>query len=561
MMRAVLAVVAVAFVSRADAEPSLSLAQVHEPPPRHLRMRPPRAAAAEPKPPAAPPGKPAIVAPQAAADDYDAAPIRDVREPVSVRMNLGYAVDGVSLTQQPTLGGRLPTALPPQNDFTLIRAYGFGDLSVSTRGVGLESLSAYFAGAFQTTERNVASDPNNPLARDGVVPIVPPIATWFDRSGVTPRAAWIEAKNFTPLPELAPLRIRAGELYVYGPWVMHMIGALAGWDSTLLSATIYGGRRVADYAFNVDAPSNRAAIGGITARLDLRGLSKPQPIAITAEGLAYAGAPGETPSQHGELDVDWRPRRDVSFLGQARLLDGALANEHVQFRATYRTVTSVVFDFTHRHGADWRWDPAVIHPSSDDPAAPRSYLELGPVLPELFAALRAGTLLFDNVDLLARVATGGALEVRVRRQLAVGGSVLFRQTGRNDPIAPTSLIIDPGIGVPQRLPDPTALGERSFTEAGTTARVTLGARRFSALVELYGRRILYSYEYCLPGRCGSEDTGIPTSDLRGGARFSVEAWIRDRVRLFASYDVSSKLTFQPEITGYRSLRLVMEGRY
>jgi hypothetical protein len=195
-------------------------------------------------------------------------------------------------------------------------------------------------------------------------------------------------------------------------------------------------------------------------------------------------------------------------------------------------------------------------------------------------SLRGGTLVAENIDLAVRLATGidisdasaikspysatyieggGALEVRVRRQLAIGASILSRQTFRDDPLQ--NQILDPGTGVAQPLPDPAATGERGFIEAGTTARITLGARKFSALVELYGRRVLYAYDYCLPGRCGTEDTGVPSFDLRGGARISLEAWIRDRVRLYASYDVSTKLTFQPEISGYRSLRLVMEGRY
>jgi len=54
---------------------------------------------------------------------------------------------------------------------------------------------------------------------------------------------------------------------------------------------------------------------------------------------------------------------------------------------------------------------------------------------------------------------------------------------------------------------------------------------------------------------------IDTSDLRGGGRLTVEAWIGKRLRLFAAYDASSAIEHSPEITGYKSLRLTMTGVY
>jgi hypothetical protein len=56
-------------------------------------------------------------------------------------------------------------------------------------------------------------------------------------------------------------------------------------------------------------------------------------------------------------------------------------------------------------------------------------------------------------------------------------------------------------------------------------------------------------------------TGIPTQDYRGGGRVTVDAWIGARLRLFASYELSSRLDLQREIYGFKSLRLMMEGVY
>jgi hypothetical protein len=188
----------------------------------------------------------------------------------------------------------------------------------------------------------------------------------------------------------------------------------------------------------------------------------------------------------------------------------------------------------------------------------------------MFSA-RGGTLIQENLDLFARVAAAsdlaskdeprntfsasyielaGALEVRLRRQIAVGASILSRSTERlvTAPIRDVRL-------EPQPLPPSEATGESGFTEAGATVRLSLGARRFSALIEVYGRRTRYTPTYDDP------ILPLPERDLRGGGRFTIDAWVGKRVRLFASYDVSSRLETAPEIGGYKSLRLVATGVY
>jgi hypothetical protein len=95
--------------------------------------------------------------------------------------------------------------------------------------------------------------------------------------------------------------------------------------------------------------------------------------------------------------------------------------------------------------------------------------------------------------------------------------------------------------------------------------MSLGARTFNAIVEVYGRRTHYAEDYCtpdpmLPSECVAGD-GVAHSDLRGGGRFTIDAWIGKRLRLSASYELSSALDLAPEISGYKSLRLMMEGLY
>ena len=59
----------------------------------------------------------------------------------------------------------------------------------------------------------------------------------------------------------------------------------------------------------------------------------------------------------------------------------------------------------------------------------------------------------------------------------------------------------------------------------------------------------------------AEHLGIKTSEYRGGGRATIDAWIGSQLRLLASYELSSRIDLQPEIYGFKSLRLMMEGVY
>jgi len=537
----------------------------HEPPPRHLRMRPRAAAVA---PPAAAPTRPATVMPAAprqlqeldAADRDEVAGLRDVLAPISFSITVGYQVDGA----RPSGKASLDAPVQAGRDFNALRSYGFGELFFSMRGVALESLSSYFALRFD------AAQPSTSDAAGGAVRVAPPIATWFERSTFEVRTGWAEVKDFLPQRlGLHKLRLRAGSQYIYGPWVLHLDGGLIAYDGDIVTATAYLGGRHADYT--ADFTAERYAVAGGSLRVDLRKLLS-VPISITGETMSLTSAVADQPdSSHRQVEINWQPRRDISVIGQLRSLDDKLASERLQFRARYREVTNLAFEVTRRFDDDWRWDPSLI--VGDDPMVARRYLDLGPVLPQVIASLRAGTLIAENIDLLARTAIaadlssatadkssfsaayvelGGAVEVRLRRTVSVGASVLTRQSRREE--LPDGPITDVRL-VPQALPPSAATGERSFTEVGARARMSLGARRLSALLELYGRRTRYARLYVDP------TDPVDNSDLRGGGRVTVEAWIGKRLKLFAAYDASSALEFSPEITSYKSLRLTMTGAY
>ncbi|MGE3544847.1 MAG: hypothetical protein AB7L28_12990, partial [Kofleriaceae bacterium] len=151
---------------------------------------------------------------------------------------------------------------------------------------------------------------------------------------------------------------------------------------------------------------------------------------------------------------------------------------------------------------------------------------------------------------------GGGFEVRLRRTIAFGSSILVRSIDR---IPMDTKIVDvPGA---QPLPTSAAQGEDGFTEIGASIKVTLGARRFSALAEAYGRRTRFDKIYYPAATPEVPRDELLISDIRTGGRFTLDAWLGDRIRLFATFEASSQITTQPEILGYKSLRLMMSGVY
>ncbi len=559
-----LAATLLAFTPTASSDPRLTIA--HEPPPRNLRMR--SRVVAQTAPPArTPTPMPAAPPPmsRAPAVDDPGSALRDLRQNVSFSLDLGYQVESATPTGRATLGGNVPD---PNLDYKTLRAYGFAEAFLSTRGLGLASLSTYFALRFQIARRFFVRSETG----EGSY-LAPPIATWFERTGVDARVGWAEVKDFMPQRwGLSKLRFRAGGQHVYGPWVTHLDGGLLGYDGPIVTASVYAGIRHSDYTR--DQSDQRPGVFGASVRFDLRGLPTAIPIALQADYLAL-GASSDTQqplSSNGLLQGDWRPRRDIAMIVQLRTLNGNSSSQRVEVRARYRQVTNLVFDFMHRTEFDWRWDPSLISPDRDsDPTIARRYLDLGPVVPQFTGSVRAGTLIAENIDLFARAAfsadardesdppssfaapyveVGGALEVRLRRQVALGASLLTRNTTHEIPVPIQDLR-----NQPQMLAAVDSRGEEGFTEAGGSLKMTLGARRFSTLLEVYGRRVRYGVLYVDPL------LEVPIDDLRFGGRITIDAWVGRSVRLFAAYDVSSAFDLQPEITGYRSLRLMISGMY
>jgi hypothetical protein len=464
----------------------------------------------------------------------------------------------------------------PGVDYATLRSYAFGEAFIATRGVALASLDSYFALRFQALGTTSVDD-RNFLGEDVRETVPPPLGTWFERSGYEVRTGWLELKNFLPARfRLSKLRVRAGSQYIYGPWVLHVDGLHVAYEGPIVTATGYSGIRHSDYTR--DQPDARPGIAGSSLRIDLRGLRGRASLPLALEGHALVLSQSETTGEAGvtttQLQLDWRPSRDTVVLAQTRNVNGELASQRVELRTRFREVTNLVFDITRRLAGDWRWDPSLVsRPTAigmvDTEA--RRYLDLGPVLPQWIASARAGTLFRENIDIVARLAIardtddnveqstyvapyfelGGGLEVRLRRQLALGVTGLTRRRTRPSP-PPT--IVDAPNRI-EALPEVAQLGQDRFTEVGTTLKLSLGARRFSTLLEVYGRATTYAHAYLL------EVGALPERDVRGGARVSLDAWVGRRIRLFVTYDVSSLIDTAPDVSGFKTLRMMMTGVY
>ena len=333
--------------------------------------------------------------------------------------------------------------------------------------------------------------------------------------------------------DLAPLRVRAGEHYVYGPWVMHLYGANAAWDGKLLHATAYAGSSRPRLHARSAVPSPRAGDRRrlvarstcATSRRPCRSRSARRALALTQGTNTDAVEPQRRSSSTGGRGRDF-----------ARDRPGARARRQARQRAppaprALHEVTNLVLDVTHRRehrlavGSDRARRPIRSRRGATSISARccRSCSIVGARRHadrrehrRLRCAARSRRDLDDRHDSQTAytpsyVEGGGALEVRVAPHDRASARACCRgRPSVDDPIV-AEILDHPNAADP--IPDNAArqLGERGFTEIGTTARMSLGARKFSLLVEVYGRRTRYALDYCAiaDGDCPSAvDTGI-----------------------------------------------------
>lgn len=559
-VRLTLAAAVVAAAAPAVAQPALPSTVDVPATPRHLAMR---ATPAMPSPTTAP--TPPAVRPRRRRAPAITTPPPPPPPRLSAQLTLGLAVDGAGLRN---LAGTAPATGTTVGGDTYVdglnyqpsRGYGFADLFVSSHGLVVPSVSTYLASQVRLRPPVGAR---------------PPILDAWDRvDPLQVRAAWADAVGAIDEGPLRTLTLRAGRQFVYGPAPVHLDGLWASWSPRGWRLSAYLGSRVPAWTVEDRRGDGRGAVLGGELRVPV--VTGPRGLTVRGRALRYGG------HTHGELGLDWSPRADVSLAASARFLDDASAFQRATVRIRVSEQTRLTVDGTRRRRADWRWDYERVE--ADDPTAARRYLDLGPPTPRSTVRVRAGTVFLDNIDALIAGAVaiddrdpdqattrtspgwlegGGAIEVRLRRTLALTLSGLGRIYGRTD-ATPAEQIVDLELSQTPLPATGDHVGERSLFEGGVGARFTGGARQFSATAEIYARRTRFAVLYRDDGFADTPHEGNEPLDIdtvHGGGRFAFDAWITPRLRVHTTYELTNRFATSPEVAGLKALRILLEGQY
>lgn len=473
-------------------------------------------------------------------------PKRRFSEKVVFRFNLGLGLDGGKNSGGPLLSGsRLDSSTYEQ-----LRIYSFGDAAIGTHDLGFTGLNTYLAGHFQSNR--------NSSERSWALPSI------YDANFTQPliRSAYGEVDQLFSHPLLKPLHLRAGRSYQYGISPLHFDGITVGYDTPTIKLSFFGGQRVNLYLLDSGTLEDESTTSGASVRIDLFEWRR-WPLVFFANNVNLDG------QKHYRAGIALRWNQDMLLSSSLRYIDSDIASSNFSLRARISDVTTVNLALSNRTRSDWSYGMLQVRtPDNFDDS--RRYLDLGSVLPKTTISARYGTVLLRNLDILLRasgaidrrdkdedlassfrasyVEGGGGIEVHARRSLRLGLAASARRYFLQDITTMNGIsdIADP-------LPASTgSIGVSSFLEGGTNFVYSPGAREFSASAEFYGRR----YEYQSPFLDSKQQ------DWRSGARFSLEGWTFNQVRIKTEYDLSfGDITFAPELDGLKSLRVLMEGSF
>jgi hypothetical protein len=537
----------VASAPAAAAEVDLTVHAPPAPPPASLAMR------GEPARPAGTKATTATPAPGARAslvDRYIALPaeLDQLADQVIFHFQVGQQLEQGQLTGKPLGSGQ-----PVPGDIRKTRFFTIGDVALGTNGLVLTPLSTYLAAHFRFDQDGTPTTTSSPSVYDAAP----------DASAVLVRSAYGEVGDLGT-GWLAPLRLRAGRQFRYGLSVAHFDGLSAWYDGKLVTASAYVGQRVSLFREQLAAqdlspfapPVANGTIAGATLDLSLvrRGDAA---LVLGAEALRWDGR------GFGQGTLRWQLTPDAALSSYVRLGMGHLLRWGAGMRARLSRTTTFSLDGEHRLADDLAYD-LIVRPRDDSAAAGR-FLYLGPRVPELRLAGRAGTVLLDNLDLLLTLAgalpVGGVdspwsapyaeLGVAVDGRLPSGLSLALILRGRRyfrpdpDPMAPEVL----------RFGDLATVGEDSVYDAAARMRYAAGLKRFAAEAEIYFHLTQDSHLYRPDGASYQR---VSETDPQGGTRFRVEAWIGARARVLAEYEVSSTPAAITELIGLQTLRVLAE---
>jgi hypothetical protein len=357
--------------------------------------------------------------------------------------------------------------------------------------------------------------------------------------------------------------VRAGRQFRYGLSVAHFDGVSAWYDGSRVAASAYLGQRVSLFRADLDArglsplapPPATGTIAGAT--VDLRLVKRGDTALVAgAEALSWDG------HHFGQGTLRLQLTPDAALSSYLRLGQGHVLRYGAGLRARLSRTTTLSLDGEHRLADDLAYD-VIVRPH-DDLAGSARFLYLGPRVPELRLAGRAGTVLLDNLDVLVTVAgalpvggldspwaapyaeLGAAIDGRLPSGLSLALGLRGRRYFRPDP--------DPMLPE-QRFADLATVGEDAIYDASARMRYSAGPKRFAAEAEAYFHLTSDSHMY---RPAGTFYQRVSETDPQGGWRFRVEAWLGNRTRFLAEYEVSSTPAAIVELLGLQTLRGLAE---
>lgn len=474
--------------------------------------------------------------------------LEELSDKVVFHFQLGQDLEQGQLSGQPMGSGQ---PLPADNRNT--RFFTIGDLALGSHGLPFTPLSTYLAAHFRFDQDGSPTTSSAPSVYDAAP----------QSSALLVRSAYAELGDVAE-GWLAPLRVRAGRQFRYGMGVAHFDGVSAWYELPSVSASAFLGRRVS--LFHEDllaqglAPGAPAPLNGSIA-----GISVDVRLARHGDAALVVGTEVMRWDGHdfGQGTLRLQLTSDAALSSYIRLGDGRLARWGAGVRARLSRTTTFSLDGEHRLADDWAYDLVVRARNPSD----AGFLFLGPAVPELRLAGRAGTVLLDNLDLLLSVAgalpvggvaspwaapyaeVGVAVDGRLASGLSLALSLRARGYFRPRPDAEAAEVL--------RFGDVASTGERAIYDGGVRIRYAAGRKRFAAEFELFFREVSDRHiERPINTRLPYER--VKVFDPQGGTRFRVESWIGSRARVLAEYEVSSAPAEITEFLGLQSLRLVGE---
>jgi hypothetical protein len=246
--------------------------------------------------------------------DYKPIPteVRDIRERVLFKTNIGYGLDVSRLSDKVAKTGIAPGDVVDGqgNEFAQTRQYLLGDAIIGTRGVLMPSLNSYFLSRFSF---NAGGDEFTALNA---------VYDAQDAQKVLIRSAYAELEGLGG-PEggaLDSIYVRAGRQYRFGSnrYVANFDGITAAYDHRLAEVSAFFGQRVS--LFFDDDPGILAGAG-----LKLRGEALIRyPVDLNVDYLRFDAGGDAAARQVVETNARWRAANNTRVYLRGRYLDDGL---------------------------------------------------------------------------------------------------------------------------------------------------------------------------------------------------------------------------------------------